>query len=405
MRYLTRDMERKMQFFGIAFESIDLHSLIEEWGNSEHPLDVYKVYYENIEEHKEDMLKLLPKDLKNKIFNNDGSIKKDVLNDELYRELVAYKKDFSNEWEKACLTVVEEEKKVSKTLPKSIKGLKKLHMHDERVTAIYFKENNKLIIELEEHIWGKPLLIFKGVEKAEILNELYPAWWIYNELFGLENGKYEFNVLFNQGEVSIVFTDFEICTKTKKYLLNIIEDFSPEAIKIKLDEFVKESNERDGSAPNEETISYLTNELFGDAGFFQNVSQCIGYKAHFAGINSLNKIEKEIDLINEFISNLIYDSVSAKSGFSKGGFHKIETYPKWKIDKIIKLLSKMGPKYLYRITMEAKNIFEETSEEERVQKIKRLNARIKRRYRHPRGSADEIFAAFTNYIKANKDDF
>jgi len=211
--------------------------------------------------------------------------------------------------------------------------------------------------------------------------------------------------LFNQGEISIVFTDFEIHTKIKKYLSNIIEDFSPEAVKIKLDEVVKQSIKRDGNRPNEETISYLTNELLGDTGFFQRVSECIGYKEHFAGRNSLNKVEKDISLLNEFLSNLIYDSVSAKSGFRNGGFHNIETYPKSKIDKIIRLLSKVGPKYLYRITMEAKNIFEETCEEEKTQKIKRLNARIKRRYRNSHGNADEIFVSFTNNIKANKDNF
>lgn len=405
MRYLTRDMQMKMQFFGIAFEGTDLHSLINKWGSSEYSLDVYEIYYNNIEENKDAMLRLLPKDLKNKIFNSDGSIKKDALNDELYRELVAYKKEFSNEWEKSCFKVVEEEKRIRKTLPKSIKKLKNLHMHDESVAAIYFEDNNKFVVELEERIWGKPLLIFKGVEKADILNELYPAWWLYDELFGLESGKYEFNVLFNQGEISIVFTDFEIHTKIKKYLSNINEDFSPESVKIKLDEVVNQFIERDGNIPNEETISFLTNELLGDTGFFQKVSECIGYKEHFVGRNSLNKVEKDISLLNEFLSDLIYDSVSTKSGFRNGGFHNIETYPKSKIDKIIRLLSKVGPKYLYRITMEAKNIFEETCEEEKTQKIKRLNARIKRRYRNSHRNADEIFTSFTKYIKANKDNF
>jgi hypothetical protein len=405
MRYLTRDMQMKMQFFGIAFEGIDLHSLIEEECNSEYPLDVYGIYYNDIEENKQNMRRLLPNDLKNKIFNSDGSTKKDALNDELYRDLVAYKKEFSNEWEKLCLTVVEEEKKIRKTLPKSIKKLIKLYMHDESVTSIYFEDNNKLVVELDERIWGKPILIFKGVEKAEILTELYPACWIYDELFGLENGKYEFNVLFNQGEISIIFTDFEIHTKIKKYLSKIIEEFSSEAINIKLDEVVKLSIERDGNHPNDETISFLTNVLLSDIGFFQKVSECIGYKERFAGRTSLNKVEKEISLLNEFISNLIYDSVSAKSGFRNGGFHNIETFTKSNIDNIIRLLSKIGPKYLYRITMEAKNIFEETCEEEKTQKIKRLNAKIKRRYSNSLGNTDEIFTSFTNYIKANKDNF
>jgi hypothetical protein len=93
MRCLTRDMQRKMQFFSFAFEGMDLLSLIEEWSKCEHPLDVYEVFYQDAAQHKEDMIRLLPEHLKSRIFNGDGSIKKDILNEDLYRELVHYRQE------------------------------------------------------------------------------------------------------------------------------------------------------------------------------------------------------------------------------------------------------------------------------------------------------------------------
>jgi hypothetical protein len=367
MRYLTRDRVRKMQFFGIAFEDMDLESLKKEWGNCEYPLDVYEVFYREVEEHKEDMTKLLPESLKNKIFNEKGDVRKDSLNEGLYKELVVYNQEAKTEWEKACRAVHDEEKRIRRNLSEPIKKLIKLNMHDEKAASISL-EGEKLIIELENHSWGKPLLIFKGVGKPHILIEAYPAWWLYNELFKLDNGKYEYNILFEQGEASIVFEDFEIQAKTKQFLSGIIDDFSPEA-------------------------------------FFREVSNCIGEKERFAGRNSLSKLEKEIALLNEFLTSLIYDSISPKFGFEEGGFKVIEAFPKYKLDKIIDLLSITGPKYLHRITMEAKVVFEETCSREKSDKIIGLDDRIKRRYRTKQGKTGEIFAAFTDYIKAYRDKF
>lgn len=405
MRYLTREMERKMQFFGIAFEGMNLENLVNEWSNSEDPLDVYEIFYKEIEEHKNDMIRLLPMDLKNKIFNYDGSIKKDILNDELYNELVKYKKEFLNEWKESCYSASREEKKIQKSLPKSIKKLRSLCMHDEDVSTIYFEESNRLIIELQEQSWGKPILIFNGVEKADISNKVYPAWWLYDELFGLDNGKYEYNVLFREGEISVVFNDFEIKAKLRRYIENIIEEFSEEAVNKRISEIKERTIEEGRKDLSEESISYLENKLFGDMGFYETLTKCISHKMHFAGRNNLSKIEKDILLFSEFLYSLIYDTVSIKSGFKKGGFYNIRGYSKSKLNNILELLSKMGPRYLYRITLEAKSIFEEANEEEKKNKINKLDARINRRYRKKHGKSIEIFSSFANYVKMNKDKF
>lgn len=400
MRYLTRDMQTKMQFFSIAFEKMDLQSLIEEWSNSEHPIDVYEMFYKDIEHYREDMLRLLPEVLKNKIFNSDGSPKADILNEELYRDMVEYKKGFRSEWKNAWRAVADEMKRIEKTLPESIGNFTKLYLHDEGVTAIYFKGDNKLVIELEEKIWGKPLLIFKGVEKAEILNEIYPSWWLYDELFGLDDGKYELNALLSEGEISIVFTDFEIKTSTKDYLKNVIEEFSPEGAKKKIEEAIKRHEQIDGKYPSEETISYIAHLNTSDEEFFHEVSKYIDEKEHFAGRNSLNKMEIDISLLNRFITKLLWAS-AGPSGFTPGGFQNIEAFSGSELDRIINLLSNTGPEYLYRLAVKAKSVFELAGGVEKVQNIKKLNARIKLKYSAPRGNTDEIYRAFADYIKAN----
>jgi hypothetical protein len=405
MRYFTRDIYKRMQFFGIAHENIDLDTLHKEWTDSEHPLDVYEIFYREVEYQKEDMLRLLPKALKDKIYNFDSSIKKDALNEDLYRELVEYRRSFSKDWEEACEIVWSQRKKLQKKMPVSIKKLDKLSMHDEKVTSIYSGGENTVVVELEERTWGRPQLIFKGVEKADILVDRYPTWWLYEELFSADNGTYELNALFEEGEISIIFSDFEIKVQTKKYLAEVIEECSPHRIKARIDENIKISLEDGGNPPCEEAISNMIKMLSSDEEIFNKVSGNIGHKQHFAGRKSLSRAEKDISLFSEFITNLIYSTVSRKHGFKNGGFENIKAFSKSKLNRILELLNETGPKYLYKITLEAKNIFEEVMNEEREEKINKLNSRMIHRYLSTNGKRDEIFTCFVNYIKANRDKF
>ena len=394
-----------MQFFGIAFNNMDLQSLIKEWTNSEFQLDVYKMFYEDIERKKDDMLRLLPENLKNKIFDNEGNIKKNILSDDLYIEMVKYKEMFHHEWNKACQSVNDENKRIETTLPKSIKKLAELMMHDEEVVSIYLQNNNELVVELKERSWGKRLLVFKGIEKADIPNDVYPTWWLYDELFRVDNNKYEFNVLFSNGEFSITFDNFDIVIQTQKYIYKIIEKFSQEAVETKVDEIIKESIEKDGDKVQENTTSSFINSTFDGREFFHAVSSCVSEKKHFAGSGSLNEMEQNILLLGNVIMNLIYDLLNPELGLIAGGIHKLATFPKVKLDEIIDSLSRTGPEYLYKIILESKNVFEISNEEEKLEKIKSLNNRMNLRYGVRGSEADEIFNSFANYIKMNVDKF
>ena len=397
MRYLTRDLEKKMQFFSIAHKGMTLQSLAYRWSNSECPLDVFDVFYRDIEVYKSDMLRLLPEELKRKLFNDNGSIKRKSLNDELYQELVGYKRNFMKEWEEACNALSEERKTIEKAMHKSIKRLAELPMHDEHVTSIHLENETTLIIELEEHVWGQTRLIFSGVERVAIPCIIYPICWLYEELIGAESGLYELNVLFNEGETSIVFSDFRIEVETKKYITGIIDEFSTiEAMK-KIDEFTRNFIRITGHAPGEEDMSLVRRMASSDNELFTRIASCIGHKKNFVGEDNLSNYEENILLLYTFICDLIYDSVDFEYGYRRGGIDNIEAYPKTKLDRIIELLEIVGPEYLYKAITRARKVFEEKKAREKL----KLNARIKLKYNLESMNIDEVYTAFTKYIKTN----
>jgi hypothetical protein len=274
-------------------------------------------------------------------------------------------------------------------------------MHDEQILAIYYENDTTLILELEDYVWGQPKLVFSGVESCEIKCDSYPTWWLYEELIGVEKGKYELNVMFSEGEMSIVFSDFRIETKTKKYLPSIFEEFSPAGIAKKLDEYTKNSLQISGAYPTEESISFIKEMISGDNQFFEIVAQCIFKKKHFAGEDSLSEIEKDIAILHLFISDLVYDAVGLEFGIRRGGINNIEAYSQSKLDRIIEILGVIGPSYLHKIMIETRKVFELKDEKIRTKEKRRLNARIKLKYKSPSIGLDEIYTAFVGYIKAN----
>ena len=401
MRYLTSDLQIRMQFFNMAHEGMTLQELVDQWGDPEQRRDVFADFYREIEFQKSDMIRLLPENLKKKLFKDDGSIKRDSLTEELYQELVEYKGKLMKEWEEAWDKIDIERKAIDKTMSESIKKLAELYMHDEQVFSIYYENDTTLILELEDYVWGQSKLVFSGVVSSEIKCDSYPTWWLYEELIGVEKGKYELNVLFSGGEMSVVFSDFRIETKTKKYLPSILEEFSPAGIAKKLDEYTQNSLQISGAYPTEESISFIREMVSSDSQFFEYVAQCIFKKKHFAGEDSLSEIEKDIVILHLFISDLVYDTVGLEFGIRRGGIDNIEAYSQSRLDRIIEILGDIGPSYLHEIMIKTRKVFELKDEKIRSKEKRRLDARIKLKYKSPSIGLDEIYIAFAGYIKEN----
>lgn len=70
MRYLTRELYKRSGFFSIAFDKKKFKQL------SMMGIELLEeVFYNSLERDKEDMISLLPTDLKNKLFDVDGSVR------------------------------------------------------------------------------------------------------------------------------------------------------------------------------------------------------------------------------------------------------------------------------------------------------------------------------------------
>lgn len=284
----------------------------------------------------------------------------------------------------------------------SIKTLIKLHMHDQ-----YIKIRNmgsKVFLVLEDKPWGNVTLIFKNVEKFENSIVSYPRAWLYEEIFIIEPDKYEINVLFDEGEISVVFTDFEIEAKVKDCISNVLSKYTDEQIETKMKE-IKDflAQMLENSSENDELNK--KESLFGEREQFISISGCINEKKHFVGEGGLTCFEKDIALISIFIDSLIFGIFEPEKGHTKAGFQNLKRFSKTKRKRIIKLLSSCDLAYISNLTQQACEVIEACQESqcdgEDALKIKKLNEKFKRRYGSRGKKADGIFKAIMYYIRKN----
>jgi hypothetical protein len=315
MRYLTEDLYKRMQFFPMFCEEKSFQDFVSDYIE---PVDDF--LFDGMQHYKEDMQRLLPDNLKMKIFDSNGNFRELVLDEELYGEILQYRRNFNLEYENIWQILKSEREKVKSSSKEAIKKLTNLHMHDQQVTEIR-KVNNKIFVELEEKEWGMVTLTFTDLEKFEIKGDLNPKWWLYEEIFLIEDNKYEFNVLFDNGEFSVIFSDFEIICEHKKYLNKVLAKYTPEKIDEKIEEMMRATqNTETGIISNDEILG-IKELCFGDRGLIQEILMCVAEKRNFGDSKNLSQFENDISLLGEFIYNLLYDTINQQKGHIKGGFH------------------------------------------------------------------------------------
>lgn len=102
---------------------------------------------------------------------------------------------------------------IENQLPDSIKNVLK-GRHDTHIVNTFF-ENNNYIMNLDEHEWGKPSIIFSNAiikKTANIENE----YWLYDEVY-LQLDKIELHISLSKSDIVIVCDDAYISVEDKDY--------------------------------------------------------------------------------------------------------------------------------------------------------------------------------------------
>lgn len=102
---------------------------------------------------------------------------------------------------------------IENQLPDSIKNVLK-GRHDTHIVNTFF-ENNNYIMNLDEHEWGKPSIIFSNaiIKKTDNIENEY---WLYDEVY-LQLDKIELHISLSKSDIVIVCDDAYISVEDKDY--------------------------------------------------------------------------------------------------------------------------------------------------------------------------------------------
>lgn len=202
MRYLTEDLYKKMQLFqlplqdGFTFE--DLEELFE--------IDAHEFLLQEVLARDEWYDKYLPEPLHSRLFDKNGEVSFQELDDALLDLIRQYRSGVEFEWSKASAKAKQARQQVRKTALPELRKLLDMNLAESELRTISGIDTQEVILEVYPH-WdlGKKLLLhFTGV-KNSWASKLHPDdadWWLADEIFADEEREnaYQFHMMFGNAE-------------------------------------------------------------------------------------------------------------------------------------------------------------------------------------------------------------
>ncbi|MBQ2777188.1 MAG: hypothetical protein IJF50_06775 [Peptococcaceae bacterium] len=215
MKYLTEELYKKMQLFqlplqdGFTFE--DLEELFE--------IDAHEFILQELLARDEWYNKYLPEPLHSRLFDKNGEVSFQELDDELLELIRIYRGGVEFEWSKASAKAKQNRQQVRKTASMSLRKLLDLDLTDSELRTITGIDTKEVVLEVYPH-WdlGKKLLLhFTGV-KGSWASKIHPDdadWWLADEIFADEEREnaYQFHMMFGNAE-SVGFVQFSFTDVT-----------------------------------------------------------------------------------------------------------------------------------------------------------------------------------------------
>lgn len=217
MKYLTEDLYKKMQLFqlplqdGFTFE--DLEELFE--------IDVHEFLMQELLARDEWYDRYLPEPLHGRVFDKNGEVSFQELDDTLLEQIRQYRSDIEFAWAKASAKAKQARQQVRKTATPELRKLLDMDLTEAEVRTVRGIDTQEVVLEIYPQ-WdlGKKLLLFFSGVKGSWATKLHPDdadWWLADEIFADDEREnaYQFHMMFgNAAEVGFVqFSFSEVLVK------------------------------------------------------------------------------------------------------------------------------------------------------------------------------------------------
>lgn len=216
MKYLTKDLYKRMQLFQFPLEDgVTLEQLAEEF-----EMDLSELLLEELMANEQSYKDYLPKPLYSRLFDKHGEVSFQEIDTTVLQELVAYRRETEIEWDKAIRQVKEQKQKLYQSASPELQVFLKWNLMDSEIKDVRGLDTDTVEVILYP-AWDNNkcfTLQFTQV-KSSWMNPLHSDdadWWLADELSVDEEQKerYRLQILFGNakdvGQVQFTFTSLNI---------------------------------------------------------------------------------------------------------------------------------------------------------------------------------------------------
>ncbi len=210
LKYFTKDWYKEMQVSGFLIFSETLDEWEEFLRESEKAgMDYKQSLKEDVEEKKEDLLKILPKSLHPYI--HDNTINSEYPSKKLKKLMLEWTADYEKRMNDLEQAYIENFNSIKEKLTQNVIQLHEYSLHDSVVRSVDRRSKDTLIITLDcsgsFNDFEMLRLTFEGVKECSMPKKFEGAWWMCHEIELTEDG-FELGVLFD-----CPFEEVTICAK------------------------------------------------------------------------------------------------------------------------------------------------------------------------------------------------
>lgn len=216
MKYLTGDLYKKMQLFQLPLEEgITLENLEELF-----EIDAQEFILQELLARDEWYARYLPEPLHSQLFDKNGEVSFQELDDGILDQMRAFRSTVELEWAKAFAKAKQAKQQVRKTALPELRQFLDMDLTDSEIRTIKGIDTQEVTIEVYPNwdLGKKVILYFTGV-KGSWASRLHPDdadWWLVDEVFADEEREnaYQFHMLFGNAEsvgmVQFSFTEVTV---------------------------------------------------------------------------------------------------------------------------------------------------------------------------------------------------
>ena len=220
MKYLTEVLYKKQQLFQLPLEEgmqlTDLEEMFD--------MDASEFLLEELMAGDEWYYKYLPEPLKSRLFDKNGEVSFQELDDSILAQIADFRRDIDQKWQEANCKAQQDKDLVKEEASEGLNQLLEMNLVDSEIRRIAGIDTDQVQVELYPQ-WdmGKVITIQFDKVKDSWMGLFHPDdanWWLVDEIaLDSENreGRYEIHALYGNAEhiaqLQLSFEDVKIIEK------------------------------------------------------------------------------------------------------------------------------------------------------------------------------------------------